>query len=429
MPEKGICGCRKAVVSVGVERYLPRLIDDHLTGLLAEHPAVMLLGPRGSGKTTTAIRRSEAVVRLDRPAEAAAFRADPDAALAAIGRNARPLVLDEWQEVPEVFGAVKRAVDGDPAPGRFLLTGSVSAELEGRTWPGTGRVLRVPMTILAVREQLRRPARPPFLALLERGDEVLLPPEPPDLAGYVDLALAGGFPEPALRLSPEGRRRWYASYLDDLLSRDVGRLVQGLDVGRLRRYFEAYALNTAGLADHKTIYDAAGVTRKTAVAYDRLLQALMVVENLPAWTSNRLKRLIAAEKRYLVDPALLLGVTRLGPVGVLRDGDLLGRVLDTFVLAQLRAELALVPHARLHHLRTEHGRQEVDLVAELDGERVIGIEVKATSAPSADDARHLIWLRERLGARFVRGVVLHTGRFAFELGERVLAVPICALWG
>jgi Predicted ATPase (AAA+ superfamily) len=119
--------------------YRPRLIDPLINDLLASLPAVSLLGPRASGKTTTALQHARTVIRLDRPGTAAVFRADPDAALRGL---AEPVLLDEWQEAPEVLGAVKRSVDTDPRPGRYILTGSVRAELDAATWPGTGRGFR-----------------------------------------------------------------------------------------------------------------------------------------------------------------------------------------------------------------------------------------------------------------------------------------------
>lgn len=120
--------------------YVTRLVDKMLTELMDELPAIMLIGPRATGKTTTARRHATSVVRLDQPAEATAFVADPDSALQGFDE---PLLLDEWQVVPGVLGAVKRAVDDDFRPGRFLLTGSVRADLNAATWPGTGRVVRV----------------------------------------------------------------------------------------------------------------------------------------------------------------------------------------------------------------------------------------------------------------------------------------------
>jgi len=125
-----------------MSEYRKRLLDPLIGNLLAELPAVMLVGPRATGKTTTAARHASTIVRLDHPAESAAFRADPDSVLRGL---AEPVLLDEWQAVPEVLGAVKRAVDADSRPGRYLLTGSVRADLEAATWPGTGRVVRVAM--------------------------------------------------------------------------------------------------------------------------------------------------------------------------------------------------------------------------------------------------------------------------------------------
>ena len=156
----------------------------------------------------------------------------------------------------------------------------------------------------------------------------------------------------------------------------------GRDPVRLRRYLEAYALNTAGVVEEKTLLEAAGINRRTAQAYERLLANLLVVESLPAWASNRLKRLVLTPKRHLVDPALAGGVLRLDADTVLRDGDLLGRLLDTFVLAQLRAELPVTAaRPRLYHVRQQQGRFEVDLLAELAGGGLVGMEVKATASP------------------------------------------------
>lgn len=407
--------------------YAPRMLDSLLGELLSELPAVMVTGPRATGKTTTAARFAASVVRLDRPAESALFRADPDAGLAAYDE---PLLLDEWQEAPEVLGAVKRAVDADARPGRFLLTGSVRADLANATWPGTGRVVRVSMYGMTVRERERRLGTPTFVDLVASGQVPALPPDRPDVTDYVRLALLGGFPETMLQLGPTNHARWMDGYVDQLLTRDAEGVEPRRDPARLRRYFEAYASCTAGIVEDTTLLEAAGIDRKTAAAYERLLGNLYVIDAVPAWTSNRLKRLARRSKRYLVEPALLAPILRLDDEGIFRNGDLLGRLLDTFVAAQIRAELASSSRrARLYHLREEHGRQEIDLVAELGGERLIGIEVKASAAPARHDARHLVWLRERIGDQFIAGVLFHTGPAIFELDERVLAMPICALWG
>ncbi len=411
-------------------QYRRRLVDPLLDELLEQLPAVLVVGPRTAGKTTTLARRASTVVRLDRRLRAAAFEADPDAALRGL---AEPVLLDEWQRVPGVLGAVRRAVEADSRANRFFVTGSVRAELEHEVWPATGRLVRVAMYPMTVGEQLGRTGRP-FLDRIAAGEELIPPAECPDLRGYVELALRSGFPDPALRLSGLARTTWLESYVEDLLSHDVEQLEEGSprrrDPQRLRRFLEAYALNSAGIAEQKTIYEAAQVSKATANAYENLLEGLLIAERVPAWSSNRLRRLVRRSKRYLIDAALIATTLGLDEQGVVADGDLLGRVLDTFVAAQLRPELAVSrSRPRLHHLRTEEGRHEIDLIAELAGRRVVGIEVKASAAPSArEDAKHLVWLAEQLGERFLVGVVLHTGPHVYRLADRIVAAPIATLW-
>jgi len=411
-----------------VQGYVTRLVDPLLDDLMAALPAVLLVGPRASGKTTTAARRTKTTLRLDRRSEALAVAADPDVALT---WAEAPVLIDEWQLVEEVLGAVKRAVDDEPGAGRFLLTGSTAADMTAAGRPATGRVIRVPLWGFNQRELAGNVHAPPFLSRLfgatPKGLAVAHPPL--DLRDYVELALRGGFPELARQSSPRARRSWLAAYVDGLVTRDAAQTGTGRDPVRLRRYLEAAAANTAGVVEHKTLHDAAGINRLTALAYDTLLEMLFVTERLPAWTSHQLGRLVGTPKRYLTEPALLGPLLGLDSRAVLRNIDLLDRVLDTFVTAQLRSELAICnERPRLFHIREPHGRHKVDLIAEAAGGRVVGFEIKATSAPGPGDARHLVWLRERLGDRFVAGVVFHTGPHPFPLGDRLWALPISAIW-
>jgi predicted AAA+ superfamily ATPase len=409
--------------------YLPRLVDPLLDELLADHPAVLVVGPRACGKTTTGRRHSRDRLRLDRPAEATVVRADPDAALA---DGPFPLLVDEWQAVPEVLGAVKRAVDEGAAVGSFVLTGSSQADLTAAGWPATGRLIRVLMYGLVERELGHGSAELPVLdRLITLGAEGLsMPPDPPDIRGYVARTLRGGFPEAALAASERASRRWLSSYVDQLVSRDVSLVGAVRDPMRLRHYLQAIAANTAGTPALKTLIDAAGIERPTANAYDALLERLLITERLPAWSSNRLNRLMRLPKRHLVDPAFVGPLLGVDARAVLRDGDLLGRLLDSFVVAQLRAECAVSELSpRLFHVRDANGRHEVDVLIEFSDGHVIGVEVKADSAPGPDAARHLRWLRDAIGDRFALGLVLHTGPRPFRLDESITALPICALWG
>jgi predicted AAA+ superfamily ATPase len=260
-------------------------------------------------------------------------------------------------------------------------------------------------------------------------DGVPEPTDPPDVRGYVARALRGSYPETVLAGSDRARRRWLASYLDQVVSRDVEVIGAVRDPVRLRRYLRALAASTAGIPTMKTLIDAAGIDRRTATAYDGLLEHLFITEQLPAWAANRLNRLVHLPKRYLVEPAFLGPLLGVDTRAVLRDNDLLGRLLDNFVACQLRADCVISELSpRLFHIRDANGRREIDVLVELADGRVIGIEVKATAAPVPEDARHLRWLQDVMGTRFVAGVVMHTGPKRFRLGEALYALPICTFW-
>lgn len=407
--------------------YVARLADVLVDELLTAFPALLLVGPRAVGKTTTGLRRASSVVHLDRPDQAGVFRADPDAALAGL---AEPALLDEWQAVPEVLGALKRSVDADSRPGRFVVTGSVRARLQQETWPGTGRLVTVPLRGMAIREQLGRVGGRLFLDRLGRRQELTVPDETPDIRGYVELGLRSGFPDVCFVQRWPLRAQWLGSYLDQLVSRDADELGESRDPARLRRYLEACAAVSGCVATDQTVLQAAAVNQRTGSAYERLLSDLFVLDLLPAWTTNRMQRLVQLPKRFIADCGLLAALLNADGPSILADANLLGQFVETFVVSQLRAEAGFCEtRPRLYHVRDRNQRHEVDVVVEYAGGRVAGIEVKAAAAVDRGDAVHLGWLRDQLGERFLGGVVLHTGQRLFHLTDDVVAAPISALWG
>lgn len=412
--------------------YFPRLVDARLTTVLAAFPAALVVGPRAVGKTTTARRMADAIVELDDPAQAAQFRADPSVALAAVrGAADGPVLLDEWQEVPEVLGAVKRAVDQGAAPGSFILTGSVRAPLQDSSWPGTGRLITIEMHPLTVLEQQATdtPSSNVINTIMAGQAITLTPPrERVTLADYLDFAVAGGYP-PVIGLPDDARRLWLDSYVEQLVLRDVPELGEIRDPAALRRLLHALLESTGSLTSDTELAAAADMNVKTVQRQQRLLEDLRIVTSLPAWHANRLSRLIKRRKRYAVDTGLVAALLETDTLGILSHGDLLGRMVETFVLAQLRPLLdAATRKITAYHLRQQDGRREVDVVLEASDGGIVAMEIKAAAGPSAKDARHLAWLREQLGERFRAGVVLHTGPAVYPLGDRITAVPIAALW-
>jgi len=409
-------------------RYRRRLIDDFLDAVFTPSglAAVMLVGPRGCGKTTTASRRATNTVRLDQPAIARSFAADPDALLTTLET---PVLVDEWQEVAASMSAVKRAVDGGTGGGRFLITGSVRARRTGESWPGTGRVVPVRMYGLTEAEvEESRSLSGAVTRLFQLEDPISgIAKNEPNILDYITRITRGTFPD-VLNLNSTARSAWYGGYVDQLIHRDVSMLAEVRNPKQLENLVRAIAATTSRTATIRTLAEAAGIDSRTASSYIDLLVDLGVVVRIPAWHHNELKRLTRAPKLYLADTAMAAHLMRRKAAEIAWDGALLGNLIETFTAMQLIPSAALnEPDITVSHLRMEGGAREVDLV--LEGPTgVVGVEVKAGSEVADHDARHLVWLRDQLGSQFHRGFVLHTGASTFPISDRIWAMPISSLW-
>jgi predicted AAA+ superfamily ATPase len=249
-----------------VDAYVPRLLDTELRDVVATHPAALVVGPRACGKTTTTQRLCRSALRLDIPRVALAAHANPDVVLRGLEE---PVLIDEWQVVPEILGAVKRAVDENPHPGRFVLTGSSQADLTASGWPATGRVVRLTMYPLVGRERHGDPTAPSLIdRILDSGTDTLVNPTRDwDLQDYVTEALTSGWPEAVRAEAERTRDRWLSGYIDHLATREAPLLGVARDPVRMRRYLQALAANTAGVPTHKLLYDAAGLSPKLRDLY------------------------------------------------------------------------------------------------------------------------------------------------------------------
>ncbi|MGD9546706.1 MAG: ATP-binding protein [Candidatus Krumholzibacteriia bacterium] len=419
--------------------YRRRIVDDELDDLLTELPAMALQGPRGVGKTATAERRARTAWYLDNPAQRAIAEADPFHLL----DGEAPILIDEWQRVPAVWDAVRRAVDRGCEPGRFLLTGS-SSPLAAPSHSGAGRIVTLRMRPMTIAE---RGVGEPTVSLsrLLRGDHAPIAGSTDvTLADYVREIVASGFP--AIRqLSDRALRRQLDGYLSRIIDTDFED--QGHSVRRpetLERWMAAYAAATATTASFETIRDAAtggqgDKPAKTAtVPYREVLERLWILDPVPPWLPSRnwLHRLSQAPKHHLADPGLAVRMLGLATgallageetsVAVPRDGTLLGHLFESLVTLCVRVQ-AQSAEARVRHLRLHGARREVDLIIERADQKIVALEVKLSGAVEDADVRNLIWLREQLGDDLLDAAVINTGPRAFRRADGVAVIPLALL--
>lgn len=405
--------------------YQRRFVDGYLDELMPELPGFMLTGPHGCGKTTTALQRAASVMHLDQAGEAQAFSRQPDAYLDELEP---PVLIDEWQEAPESLAAVKRAIDSGSGAGRFLITGSVRARHAGQSWPGTGRVLPVRMYGMTRAEQLGQMSARTFIDDIFAGQISSRTLEDTSIFDYIDTAARGGFPE-AMELSPRARDAWFDGYVEQLILRDTEALADVREPGLLRDLLRVAALHTAKLISKESLARTTGADSRTIERYLGLLEELGIVERLPGWDKRTLKGFAKAPKYHISDTGLAMRLARATPDRVARDGNLLGQFTESFAYMQIRPMLEL-SHTQpvAHHFRDSKNEREVDLVLAAPTDEVVGIEVKAAAHVVPADFRHLVWMRDNLGTRFSRGVVLYAGSRIRELDDRLWAIPIAGLW-
>jgi predicted AAA+ superfamily ATPase len=419
--------------------YLPRVLEAELDELLAALPALAIEGPKGVGKTATASRRAATIHALDDPEQLELARADPKRLLS----SDLPILIDEWQRLPQVWDLIRRAVDAGAKAGSFLLTGSASPDGTG-THSGAARIPMVRMRPLAMSERLGTDV-PIGVAELLKGKRPTIGGETAfTLEDYTDEILTSGLP--GLRnLSGKALRIQLDAYLARVIDRDFPELGHSVrNPAGLRRWMRAYAAASSTTVSFEKIRRAAtggygeNVNRKAAVPYRDVLERLWILEPVPGWlpTRSHLNRLNSAAKHQLSDPALaarlvgatkdaLLGGDSLGPT-IPRDGPFLGALFESLVTQSIRV-YAQGAEANVRHLRSHSGDREIDLIVQREDDRVLAIEVKLGAVPDDRDVRHLHWLKERIGDDLLDAIVITTGSVAYRRDDGIGVVPLALL--
>lgn len=419
--------------------YTQRVVDVELDELIGSAAALAIEGAKGVGKTASASRRAATVRELDDPAERSIAIGDPRRLL----EGPLPLLIDEWQYVPESWDLVRRAVDAGAEPGSFLLTGS-SRPTERGSHSGAARILSIRMRPLALSERGLATPTVSLGALLQGKRPPLTGACSTRLEGYVEEIVSSGFP--GLRSSPGRALRGHLDgYLRHIVDRDFEELGHNVrDPAALRRWMTAYAAASSTSASFETIRDAATgghgekPAKTTTLPYRDVLERLWILDPIEAWlpTRNRISRLSSPPKHQLADPALaarLLGIDfgallegRDSGPALPRDGTLLGALFESLVTLSMRT-YAQAAEATVKHLRTAGGRHEVDLIVERPDGRIVAVEVKLARNVKDRDTDHLRWLADRIGDDLLDAVIVTTGPEAYRRPDGIGVVPAALL--
>lgn len=412
--------------------YRPRTLDVQLDELLKMAPAIAIEGPKGVGKTATARRRATSAWMLDDEDQRALLSADSSFSRSTGGT----VLIDEWQKLPQVWDAVRRQVDDQAPPGRFLLTGSATPVSSQGTHSGAGRILSLRMRPMALYERGEVSPSVSLKELLGEGEAVVEGSTDFRAADYMEAVAASGFPGITSR-SALYREDLLETYVQRVIDRDLPEL--GFASRRpevLRRWLAAYAAASSSPAKYSEILDATTAgdghqpAKGTTITYRDHLTQLWLLDPTPGWSPslNPFARLQQAPKHQLADPALAARLLNLNAMRLSspRGAHMAGPLFES--LASLSVKVAAeAARARVGHLRTRNGDHEVDLIVEGRGGQVVGIEVKLSASVEPNDVKHLLWLKEQLKDEIADLVVLTTGKYAYRREDGIAVVPLALL--
>lgn len=405
----------------------PRFAAPLLEQALAESPVVLIHGPRQCGKTTLAQvvgeKRDYAYISFDDAVQLESAISDPVGFVADLPERT---ILDEVQRAPALFTALKRAVDRDRRPGRFLLTGSANVLLLptlADSLAGRMEILRLhPLAQCELAESRSKFLETLFSNGFKTRSYERLGKE------LIRRVVAGGYPAALARTTARRRATWYRDYVETLVQRDVRDLARIASLDALPRLLTFAAGQTARLINISDLAAPFQLSRPTIREYVTLLERIFLLEELPPWHNNRLSRLIKTPKLHVTDTGVACALLGLDEQALFDDRASFGQLLETFVVQELKRHASWRDDdVRFHHLRDKDG-VEVDLVIEQGARTLAAVEVKAAATVTLSDFRAILKLQEAVGKRFACGVVLYDGEAVVRFGDRLYAVPIRALW-
>ncbi len=393
---------------------------------LTDTRIVALVGPRQSGKTTLARRIADdgrMFVSLDDDQFRRFAQDDPTG----FTRGLQSAAIDEIQRAPNLILALKKVVDENPEPGRFLITGSVDL-FKGSISPDSlaGRVETVELLPFSQAE-IAGSAPPRFLDRAFAGDFPAIEETGPTV-GLIERVVSGGYPTALARTVPARRRSWLRAYAQALAERDVAEIASVGKRNEMVRLIDHAAVSAGQLLNMSNLGARLGVDGKTVDRWLVLLEHMFLVRRVRSWHRNELKRLVRAPKLHFLDSGLLAALLRTGIEDIARYRQKLGPLLECFVHGEIAKAIALSDDlTRVSHYRDKDGI-EVDLVLERSPGAVVGIEVKGAATVWPRDFRGLQHLKKNVGGSFACGILLHDGERIQQIAPGLFAMPVRMLW-
>ena len=404
----------------------PRQIRARIDEAMADTPVVLISGPRQAGKTTLVKQMADQrmhYLTLDDELTLLAAKEDPIGLI----REHDYLIVDEVQRAPELILAIKKAVDDDRRPGRFLLTGSANL----MTLPTVADSLAGRMETLRLLPLSQSELHGGTANWIDTVFAGSLPKPGPPLTGseLTETVLRGGYPEALSRATVKRRTMWARQYINAIIQRDV-RDVAGVEkLDQMPTLLRALAHASGQLSNYTQLGGKIGLDHKSVARYIGVLENMFLLARVSTFALNRLKRVVKTPKIHFIDSGLLATLMDLTPDNARENRDRFGSVLETFVYGELLKHVSTGEGDYELFYYRDHDKLEVDFVIENAAGDVIGIEVKSKATVKTDDLRGLRRFSEAVGPGFKKGIVLYDGTETVPLSEQIRAVPLSTLWG
>ncbi len=404
-----------------------RLVEPRIAQALSDTPIVLLSGPRQTGKTTLVRKiaqdRGLRYITLDDELSRLSALEDPQGLV----RSLDTAVIDEVQRAPGLLLALKKSIDEDRRPGRFLLTGSsnlmtvpkVADSLAGRM----ETLSLLPLSQSEMEGQTTNWIDEAFLGHLPQNTFPALGDE------LVKRVLCGGYPEATTRKLVARRNSWARQYVDAIIQRDVRDIASIEKLSALPHFLRALAQTAGQMCNYSQLGAQVGLDGKTASKYIGIFEQLYLLKRVHVWARNGLSRVVKSPKLQFIDSGLLSTVLGMSLEQIQVSRTRFGHVLETFVFGELLKHSSTSNQAyRLLYYR-DANQLEVDVVIENAQGELIAVEVKASATVRHTDFKGLRKFAQLAGPALKMGVLLYDGEITMPMGEGIWAAPISSLWG